>query len=60
MQKNEGLVKRELLRLAKRLRVKAEEFEKGKDYTRVEQARVYAQFLEETAKGVDKRLKAEN
>jgi len=60
MAKAERLMKNELLRLAKRLRAKAAEFEKVKDYTRAEQARLYAQFLEESAKSVNKRLKAEN
>jgi len=39
------------LRLAKRLRAKAVEFERAKDYGRAEQARVYAAYLEEIAKG---------
>jgi len=60
MAEADGRVKKELLRLAKRLRAKAAEFEEAKDYTRAEQARLYAQFLEESAKSVDKRLKAEN
>jgi hypothetical protein len=46
----EGAVKKELLRLAKRLRKKAEQFERAKDYGRAENARVYATYLEETAK----------
>jgi len=45
-------VKRELLRLAERLRVKAEEFERAKDYGRAENARLYAAYLEETARSV--------
>jgi len=49
MAEAEGLVKKELLRLAERLRAKAAEFEKVKDYTRAEQARLYAAYLEETA-----------
>ena len=51
MAETEGLVKKELLRLAKRLRAKAREFEKAKDYGRAEQARLYAAWLEETAHG---------
>ena len=47
----EGAVKKELLRLAKRLRARAEEFERAKDYGRAEQIRVYAAYLEEIAKG---------
>jgi hypothetical protein len=47
----EGSAKKELLRLAKRLRAKAVEFERAKDYGRAEQARVYAAYLEEIAKG---------
>jgi hypothetical protein len=43
-------VKAELLRLAKKLRKKAEEFERAKDFGRAENARVYATYLEETAK----------
>ena len=46
----EGADKKELLRLAKRLRARAEDFERAKDYGRAEQARVYAAYLEETAK----------
>jgi len=53
MSKTEGLVRKELLRLVKRLRAKAAEFEKVKDYTRAEQARLYAAYLEETARGMD-------
>jgi len=53
MAKTEGLVKKELLRLAKRLRAKAAEFEKAKDYGRAEQARLYAAWLEETARNMD-------
>jgi hypothetical protein len=49
----EGSAKKELLQLAKRLRVKAAEFEESKDFGRAEQARVYAAYLEETAKSVD-------
>jgi hypothetical protein len=45
-------VKAELLRLAKKLRKKAEKFEKNKDFTRAENARVYATYLEETAKNL--------
>jgi hypothetical protein len=47
----EGSAKKELLRLAKRLRAKAVEFERAKDYGRAEQARVYVAYLEEIAKG---------
>jgi hypothetical protein len=46
----EGSAKKELLQLAKRLRAKAAEFEKSKDYGRAENARLYASWLEETAK----------
>jgi hypothetical protein len=53
MPKFEGPVKKELLRLAERLRAKAEEFEKAKDYTRAENARLYASWLEETAGTMD-------
>ena len=49
MAEADGRVKKELLRLAKRLRAKAAEFEEAKDYTRAEQARLYAAYLEETA-----------
>jgi len=49
----EGTAKKELLRLAKRLRKRAEEFEENKDFGKAEQARVYAQFLEESAESVD-------
>jgi hypothetical protein len=49
----EGSAKKELLQLAKRLRAKAAEFEKSKDYTRAENARLYASWLEETAKTMD-------
>jgi hypothetical protein len=53
MSKSEGLVKKRLLRLAERLRKRAEEFEENKDFGKAEQARVYAAYLEETAKSVD-------
>jgi len=53
MPKTEGAVKKELLRLAERLRKRAEEFERAKDYGRAEQARVYAAYLEETAGSID-------
>jgi hypothetical protein len=46
----EGTAKKELLQLAKRLRAKAAEFERAKDFGKAEQARVYAAYLEETAK----------
>jgi hypothetical protein len=49
----EGSAKKELLQLAKRLRKKAEQFERAKDFGKAEQARVYAAYLEETAKSVD-------
>jgi hypothetical protein len=49
----EGTAKKELLRLAKRLRAKAVEFEESKDYGKAEQARVYAAYLEETARSMD-------
>jgi cell fate (sporulation/competence/biofilm development) regulator YmcA (YheA/YmcA/DUF963 family) len=49
----EGLAKKELLQLAKRLRKKAEQFERAKDFGKAEQARVYAQFLEESVESVD-------
>jgi len=49
----ESEVKKELLRLAKRLRAKAEEFEKAKDFGKAEQCRVYAAYLEETVHGMD-------
>jgi hypothetical protein len=49
----EGTAKKELLQLAKRLRAKALEFEESKDYGKAEQARIYAAYLEETAKSVD-------
>jgi cell fate (sporulation/competence/biofilm development) regulator YmcA (YheA/YmcA/DUF963 family) len=49
----EGSAKKELLRLAKRLRAKAVEFERVKDFGKAEQARVYAQFLEESVESVD-------
>jgi len=45
----EGAVKKELLQLAKRLRAKAVEFERAKDFGRAEHARVYAAYLEEAA-----------
>jgi hypothetical protein len=53
MSKSEGLVKKRLLKLAERLRKRAEEFEENKDFGKAEQARVYAQFLEESAESVD-------
>ena len=53
MAKADGLVKKELLRLAERLRAKAREFEKVKDYGRAEQTRLYAAWLEETARSID-------
>jgi hypothetical protein len=49
----EGSAKKELLQLAKRLRAKAAEFEKSKDYGRAENARLYASWFEETAKTAD-------
>ena len=49
----EGTAKKELLKLAKRLRAKAAEFEESKDYGKAEQARVYAAYLEESAESVD-------
>jgi cell fate (sporulation/competence/biofilm development) regulator YmcA (YheA/YmcA/DUF963 family) len=49
----EGTAKKELLRLAKRLRAKAVEFERVKDFGKAEQARVYAAYLEETARSMD-------
>jgi hypothetical protein len=49
----EGTAKKELLRLAKRLRAKAVEFEESKDFGKAEQARVYAAYLEETAQSID-------
>jgi len=47
----QGQIGQAELRLAKRLRAKAVEFERAKDYGRAEQARVYAAYLEEIAKG---------
>jgi len=49
----ESEVKRELLHLAIKLRKKAEEFEKVKDFGKAEQCRVYAAYLEETARSMD-------
>jgi hypothetical protein len=49
----EGSAKKELLRLAKRLRAKAVESERAKDFGKAEQARVYAAYLEETARSMD-------
>ena len=53
MAETEGLVKKELLRLAERLRKRAKEFEKAKDFGKAEQCRVYAAYLEETAHSMD-------
>jgi len=53
MPKAEWPNKSKLLRLAKRLRDKAAEFEKGKDFGKAEQCRVYAAWLEETAHSMD-------
>jgi hypothetical protein len=53
MPKTEGAVKKELLRLAERLRKRAEEFEESKDFGKAEQCRVYASYLEETARSMD-------
>ena len=49
----ESEVKKELLRLAERLRKRAKEFEKVKDFGKAEQCRVYAAYLEETARNMD-------
>jgi hypothetical protein len=49
----ESKVKSELLRLAKRLRAKAAEFEESKDFGKAEQCRIYASYLEETARSMD-------
>jgi cell fate (sporulation/competence/biofilm development) regulator YmcA (YheA/YmcA/DUF963 family) len=45
--------KKKVMQLARRLRAKAVEFERAKDYGRAEQARVYAAYLEETARSMD-------
>jgi hypothetical protein len=49
----EGATKKELLQLAKRLRAKAMEFERAKDFGKAEHARVYAAYLEEAAQSID-------
>jgi cell fate (sporulation/competence/biofilm development) regulator YmcA (YheA/YmcA/DUF963 family) len=42
--------KKKVMQLARRLRAKAAEFEKSKDFTRAENARLYASWFEETVK----------